>query len=68
MTHGELSQERALWGALAWATSRSVIKGFVVVQSSDYESPFGLRAPGGRVRRAARSVGRAIRALTEDAP
>ena len=67
LTHGELSQERALWGALAWATSRSAVKAFVVVQSSDYGSPLGLRAPGGRVRRAAGSLRQAIRALGEDA-
>jgi hypothetical protein len=63
--HGELNQERALWGALAWATSRSAVKGYVVYQASDYESPTGLRAPGGRIRRAAAAVRRAIRTLRE---
>lgn len=63
--HGELNQERALWGALAWATSRSAVKGYVVYQASDYESPTGLRAPGGRIRRASAAVRRAIRALRE---
>jgi hypothetical protein len=63
--HGELNQERALWGALAWATSRSAVKGFVVYQASDYESPTGLRAPGGRIRRAAPALRRAIRTLRE---
>lgn len=63
--HGELNQERALWGALAWATSRSAVKGYVVYQASDYESPTGLRAPGGRIRRAAGAVRRAIRTLRE---
>jgi hypothetical protein len=63
--HGELNQERALWGALAWATSRSAVKGYVVYQASDYESPTGLRAPGGRIRRAAATVRRAIRALRD---
>jgi hypothetical protein len=63
--HGELNQERALWGALAWATSHSAVKGYVVYQASDYESPTGLRAPGGRIRRAAAAVRRAIRTLRE---
>jgi hypothetical protein len=63
--HGELNQERALWGALAWATSRSAVKGYVVYQASDYESPTGLRAPGGRIRRAAGALRRAIRTLRE---
>jgi hypothetical protein len=63
--HGELNQERALWGALAWATSRSAVKGYVVYQASDYESPTGLRAPGGRIRRATAAVRRAIRTLRE---
>jgi hypothetical protein len=63
--HGELNQERALWGALAWATSRSAVKGYVVYQASDYESPTGLRAPGGRIRRGATAIRRAIRTLRE---
>jgi hypothetical protein len=63
--HGELNQERALWGALAWATSRAAVKGYVVYQASDYESPTGLRAPGGRIRRAAAALRRAIRTLRE---
>jgi hypothetical protein len=63
--HGELNQERALWAALAWATSRSAVKGYVVYQASDYESQTGLRAPGGRIRRAAGAVRRAIRTLRE---
>ena len=63
--HGELNQERALWGALAWATSRSAVKGYVVYQASDYESPTGLRAPGGRIRRGAATLRRAIRTLRE---
>jgi hypothetical protein len=63
--HGELNQERALWGALAWATSRAAVKGYVIYQSSDYESQTGLRAPGGRIRRAAATLRRAIRTLRE---
>jgi hypothetical protein len=63
--HGELNQERALWGALTWATSRSAVKGFVVYQASDYEASAGLRAPGGRIRRATGAIRRAIRTLRE---
>ncbi|HEX6964251.1 MAG TPA: hypothetical protein VF166_00545 [Gemmatimonadaceae bacterium] len=62
--HGELSQERALWGTLAWATSRHAIRGVIIVEASDYESPLGLRAPDGRLRPAAFAVRQAVRALT----
>ena len=64
-THGELSQERALWGILAWATSRYAIKGVIIFEASDYESPLGLRAPGGRLRPAAMAVRQAVRALNQ---
>ncbi len=63
--HGERSQERALWGSIAWATRHPTIKGFIVYAASDYESPVGLRARGGRVRPASRRVGLAIRLLSE---
>jgi hypothetical protein len=63
LVHGELSQERALWGVLAWATSRSAIRGLVIFEASDYGAQLGLRAPGGRVRRVAAAAQRAIRAL-----
>ncbi|MEJ7812639.1 MAG: hypothetical protein WKG32_19660 [Gemmatimonadaceae bacterium] len=63
--HGDRSQERALWGALTWATRHAEIKGVVVVEASDYEASLGLRAPGGRVRPAAGVLERGIRALRE---
>src|SRR5688500_9606946 len=62
---GELDQERALRGGLAWAPSGSAVKGYVVCQASDYEAPAGLRAPGGRIRRGAATLRRAIRTLRE---
>lgn len=62
--HGELSQERALWGTLAWATSRHAIRGVIIFEASDYESPLGLRAPGGRLRPAATAVRQAVKALS----
>ncbi|MGI9076607.1 MAG: hypothetical protein ACR2G6_04630 [Gemmatimonadaceae bacterium] len=63
--HGERSQERALWGSMAWATRHPGMKGFIVFSASDYESPVGLRAPGGRLRTATRRVEQAIRLLSE---
>jgi hypothetical protein len=63
LAQGEMSQARAIWGALAWATSRSAVKGVVVLQAGDYGAPIGLRAIGGRWRPAAITVQRAISAL-----
>lgn len=65
MAHGDASQARALWGALAWATSRSAVKGLIVYEASDYTAPLGLRAAGGRLRVAATTVRTAITALRE---
>lgn len=63
--HGERSQERAIWGALAWATSRADVNGLVVTSAGDYEAITGLRAPTGRYRTAAGAVLRATRGLRE---
>jgi hypothetical protein len=63
--HGEPSQERAIWAALAWATSRPAIKGLVVSEAGDYGSVTGLRAPDGHLRRAAFAVMTAMRGLRE---
>ncbi|MBA3559161.1 MAG: hypothetical protein H0W30_11230 [Gemmatimonadaceae bacterium] len=63
--HGDRSHELALWSSMAWATRNPRIAGFIVFSASDYESPVGLRAPGGRVRVAARRVGQAVRLLNE---
>ncbi|HEX5437654.1 MAG TPA: hypothetical protein VFW98_10880 [Gemmatimonadaceae bacterium] len=62
--YGEASQDHALWGALAWATSRSAISGVVLFEASDYGSSVGLRAPGGRLRPAALAMRQAVQALT----
>jgi hypothetical protein len=67
MVHGEESQARAIWGTIAWATSRRPVKGVIVFESADYGEPVGLRAPGGRVRPAAATLARAIRVLSENA-
>lgn len=65
--HGERSQEDAIWGALAWATSRPTLSGLVVADAADYDAVTGLRAPGGRVRPAGWAVLRATRGLREAA-
>ena len=65
MAHGEANQERTLWGTLAWATARSTIKGLIVAEAGDYETTTGLRAPDGRLRRAAFALARAVKALRE---
>ena len=63
--HGEMSQERAIWAALAWATSRPVIKGLIVNEAGDYGTITGLRAPDGHLRRAAYAVMTALRGVRE---
>ena len=67
LAHGEVSQERVIWGALAWATEHPRINGLVVMEANDYGRAMGLRAPDGRFRQAAQSVTRAVRALRESA-
>lgn len=63
LAHGEESQARALWGTLAWATSRAAIRGVVVRQAADYGVPIGLRTAGGRLRPAVAAVRRAANEL-----
>ena len=65
VSHGEINQERAIWSTLAWATSRSAIKGVIVADAADYGAVTGLRAPSGRLRRAANAVARAAKSLRE---
>lgn len=65
VAHGETSQERALWGVLAWATARPQVKGVVIATAGDYGPLTGLRAPSGRLRRAAYTTLRGIGALRE---
>lgn len=66
--HGEASQERALLGALAWATSQPGMRGLIVADAGDYGSLIGLRTAAGRVRPAAAVVARAVTGLREAQP
>jgi hypothetical protein len=65
--HGEASQERAVWAALAWATSRPAIKGLIVSEAGDYGVIRGLRAADGHLRRATFALMSAMRGLRESA-
>ena len=65
--HGEMSQENAVWSALAWATSRPGIKGFIVAEAGDYGTIRGIRAADGHLRRVAFAIKRALRGLQETA-
>jgi hypothetical protein len=65
VAHGEASQQLAIWGSLAWGTSRGLIKGVIVVDAADYDDITGLRAPSGRLRPAAIAVMRAAQELRE---
>lgn len=65
LAHGEKSQERALWGTLAWATAHPRIKGLIASSASDYGGATGLQAPNGRRRPAADAMSRALRGLRE---
>ncbi len=64
-THGDASQERAVWHTLAWATAHPDVDGVVVGESGDYARMTGLRAASGRTRRVAAAINRASRALRE---
>jgi hypothetical protein len=65
--HGEQSQERAIWAALAWGTSRPSIKGLIVWDAGDYGIIRGLRAADGHLRRATFAIMRAMKGLEESA-
>ncbi len=65
LAHGEISQERAIWAALSWATSRESVKGLVVSDANDYGQAMGVRAPSGRLRRAAEVLRTAQRTIRE---
>jgi hypothetical protein len=65
LNEGEVTQSRAIWQALAWATGHAAMKGLVVYEASDYAQARGLRAPNGRLRSAAYFVMTAIRRLRE---
>jgi hypothetical protein len=63
--HGESSQQLAIWGTLAWATSRGAIKGAIITDAGDYNDITGLRAATGRLRPAALAVVRAAKELRD---
>jgi hypothetical protein len=65
--HGEASQERAVWSALAWGTSRPMIKGAIISEAGDYGVIRGLRAADGHLRKVTFAVGRALKGLRESA-
>jgi hypothetical protein len=65
VAHGEESQELALWGVLAWATTQTPIKGLIVTEGGDYTVLRGLRTASGRFRPAVGTVMRAQRGLRE---
>jgi hypothetical protein len=65
LAHGEKSQDQAIWGTLAWATSRDAVKGVIIYEAGDYGLARGLRAPSGRPRQATSSIMRAVRGLRE---
>ncbi|MEO8620933.1 MAG: hypothetical protein ABI625_07700 [bacterium] len=65
--HSEMSQENAVWSALAWATSRPAIKGVIVAEAGDYGSIRGIRAADGHLRRVTFAIKRAMRGLQETA-
>ena len=63
--HGEGSQEAAIWGTAAWATTQPLIRGMVVYEAGDYDAIRGLRAPDGRLRSAVAALQRARESLRE---
>jgi hypothetical protein len=65
LNSGEATQERVIWQAISWASDHPAIKGIVIYEASDYAQARGLRAPNGRLRRAASAVLRAVRGLRE---
>jgi hypothetical protein len=65
LAHGERSQERAIWGALAWATMHPRVRGLIVADAADYSTATGVRAPTRRLRSAAFAVMRAQRGLSD---
>ena len=66
-TQGEVAQDRAIWGVLAWASARPAVGGVIVGDAADYDTRRGLRGPGGRLRLANTSLTRAIRGMNEAA-
>lgn len=67
LAHGEVSQDRAIWAALSWASAHAEVRGIVVTESNDYGQAMGVRAPNGRYRRATATIRRSIKAFRESA-
>jgi hypothetical protein len=67
LAYGEVSQQRAIWQVMAWASDQPAIKGLIVYEAGDYGQSRGLKAPNGRTRPAAIAVGKAIRGIKESA-
>lgn len=63
--HGDESQERTIWHALAWATANPAVTGVIVSEPGDYATMTGLRAASGRLRGATGALARAARGLQE---
>jgi hypothetical protein len=63
--HGERSQERAILGTLAWATSHRQIRGLIVADAGDYATATGIRAASRRLRSSAVALMRAQRGLSD---
>lgn len=65
LAHGEMNQELALWGVLAWATTQAPIKGLIVAEAGDYNELRGLRGANGKLRSSVAAMMRADRGLKE---
>ncbi|MFL5594821.1 MAG: hypothetical protein ACJ785_09440 [Gemmatimonadaceae bacterium] len=67
LAHGETNHYRTIWSILAWATAEAPIKGVIVYEGGDYNSVRGLRAAGGRLRRATTAIQNAEKGLRASA-
>lgn len=65
LAHGEVSQARAIWAAMSWATERPAVRGLVVHEANDYGQSMGIRSPSGRFRLAASTLSTGVRLLRE---
>lgn len=65
LAHGDVSQDQAIWGALAWATAHMEVSGLVITEANDYGQAMGVRSPTDRFRKAAGTSRKSIRALRE---
>ncbi len=68
VAHGDDAQQRAVWGTLSWASSRSAVKGVIVSQAADYGALTGLRAANGRLRPVVGAIAHATRMIKESTP